>query len=302
MTFASAPAEAGRVRYTVASGDTLLGIALEYGVSVRDIRGWNNLSNDNIFVGQTLTIRTSGSSSDRVREEYEVRSGDTGLGIARRLRVSWADLQRWNRGTNFDRLSIGQTLYYFVDGGGSTRSAGAPNRGRLHNGTMLEAGAGYTVRNSNRAWGNDLTVRAIQNGIGRVQARFVSAPGVIVHDVSQERGGRLPPHASHQNGRDADIILYRTNCTDNMCGWQSVDADELNVELQWYLFRTWIQAGFVEYIFLDRHLQVPLYEYARDRGASEAELDEWFEYPNGGGIIRHEPGHDDHLHVRFVEP
>lgn len=289
------------MRYTVAPGDTLLGIALDYGVSVSDLRRWNDLSNDNIFVGQELTIRTRSGSGERTRESYTVRSGDTGLGIARRLNVPWSDLQRWNSRVNFDRLSIGDRLYYYVDGGGEEESRGAPNRGRLRNGTQLMDGAGYHVRNHERSWGNELTVLAIQNGLGRVQGHFIDAPTVIVHDLSYERGGPMSPHASHQNGRDVDISYYRNDCEDH-CDWRDVSADELDVERQWYLFRTWIQLGMVEYIFVDTALQVPLYEYARARGASQAELDEWFEYPDGGGIIRHEPGHDDHFHARFVEP
>lgn len=301
LTLAAAPALAGRVEYTVAPGDTLLGIALEYDVRVADIRSWNNLRNDTIYVGQRLVIRTRGTSSERVRREYTIRSGDTGLAIARRVGVSWSDLQRWNRNTNFDRLRPGATLAYYVEEGG-TGSRGAPNRGRLFEGTLLDAGNGYRIRNRERSWGTEFTVGAIRNGIARVQARFVDVPEVLVHDLSFERGGRMSPHVSHQNGRDVDITYYRTDC-DELCDWRVVTPDQLDVERTWYLFRTWIQAGVVEYIFVDTSLQEPLYEFARARGATEAELDEWFEWPDGSsGIIRHSPGHDDHFHARFADP
>lgn len=295
-------AQAGRVRYTVAPGDTLLGIALEYDVSVDDIRRWNDLDGSTIFEGQRLTIHTRSGSGERVREEYSVRSGDTGLAIARRLDVSWSELERWNPRTNFDRLRVGQTLHYYVDGGGRSTSRGAPNRGRLRSGARLESGHGFRVANRERAWGNELTVNAIANGISRVQARYIDAPAVVVQDLSYERGGPMSPHRSHQNGRDVDISYYRVGC-DSECEWQVVTPGEMDVARQWYLFRWWIQQGLVEYVFVDRELQAPLYEYARERGASAEELDEWFEYPDGGSaIIRHEPGHDDHFHARFVEP
>ena len=293
-------AEAGRIRYTVAPGDTLLGIALEYDVSVSDIRRWNDLSNDSIYVGQTLTIRTSSGSGERVREEYTVRSGDTGLGIARRLNVSWSNLERWNGNVDFDRLRVGQSIAYYVDGGGDSTSSGRPNRGRLRSGRQLDSGNGFRVRRSERAWGNELTVVAIQNGISRVQARYIDVPDVVVADLSYERGGPMSPHVSHQNGRDVDISYYRNDCDDE-CDWQEVGADELNVELQWYLFRLWIDQGLVEYIFVDTDLQRPLYDYAQARGATDEQLEEWFEIHDGsGGYIRHEPGHDDHFHARFV--
>lgn len=291
---------AGRIRYTVAPGDTLGGIAREYGVSVDELRRWNELRGDTINVGQTLTIRTRSGSGERVREEYTVRSGDTGLAIARRLRVSWADLQRWNPRTDFDRLRIGQTLAYYVDGGGDSTSRGTPSRGRLRNGMRLDDGNGFTVRDPARSWGNQATVLSISNGIARVQARFIDAPALVVHDLSYERGGPISPHRSHQNGLDVDISYYRTDCSAR-CEWTTVRPEQLDVARQWYLFRFWIQQGMVEYIFVDRDLQVPLYEYAAARGASPEELAEWFEYPHGNSaIIRHERGHDDHFHARFV--
>ena len=38
--------------YTVKSGDTLNKIAAQYGVSVANLRSWNGISGDLIFVGQ----------------------------------------------------------------------------------------------------------------------------------------------------------------------------------------------------------------------------------------------------------
>ena len=312
VTFPEAPAAddalelVGRIRYEVAPGDTLSEIAEEYDVSVEDIRRWNGLDSDRLDIGQVLTIRTSGSSSssssgsERERSTYTVRSGDTATTIARRNGFSLADLQRWNRRANLDRLRIGQELVIYVEASGSG-STGSPNRGRLRGGVQLEEGTGYRVRNADRAFGTPATVASIRNGIARVVARYVEVPDVMIHDLSFARGGRMSPHASHQNGLDADITYYRLG-VDDLCGWQSVEPHELDVRLQWYLFRTWIEQGVVEYLFVDYDLQQPLYEYARERGATDEQLAEWFEYPNRGGgraIIRHESGHADHLHVRF---
>ena len=45
------------VVYTVAAGDTLIGIASRFGVDFRKIAQWNNISDPNmISVGQQLTI------------------------------------------------------------------------------------------------------------------------------------------------------------------------------------------------------------------------------------------------------
>ncbi len=50
------PKPDGSVVHTVMSGQTLIGIAKAYGVSVADLKGMNNLTNDAIFVGDKLII------------------------------------------------------------------------------------------------------------------------------------------------------------------------------------------------------------------------------------------------------
>ncbi len=291
-----------RITYEVAPGDTLGAIAEEYGVSVEDIRRWNRMQSDRINVGQTLIIHTRGGSSsggERVRSTYTVRSGDMGSSIARRHGVSTADLQRWNRNVNLDRLRIGQELVVYIEDS-STGSTGSPQRGRLRGGVQLESGTGYRVRTPSRAFGTPSTVSFIRNGIARVTARFIEVPDLMVHDLSFQRGGSMRPHASHQNGLDADITYYRTGAED-VCTWEAMTPENIDARLNWYLFRTWMELGVVEYIFVNFELQQPLYDYALSRGVPEEELNDLFEYPDRGsrGIIRHEPGHDDHFHIRF---
>jgi len=47
-----------RIQYRIRTGDTLVGIASQYGVSVQDIRTWNNLRGNRIAAGGTLTLFT----------------------------------------------------------------------------------------------------------------------------------------------------------------------------------------------------------------------------------------------------
>ncbi|MEW9676274.1 LysM peptidoglycan-binding domain-containing protein [Lentibacillus sp. L22] len=49
--------------HTVRSGDTLSGIGSKYGVSVANLKKWNNLKSDLIIVGQKLNISKSSSSA-----------------------------------------------------------------------------------------------------------------------------------------------------------------------------------------------------------------------------------------------
>ncbi|MCM3089345.1 LysM peptidoglycan-binding domain-containing protein [Bhargavaea ginsengi] len=58
----SAPRPAIENSHTVVSGDTLSGIGAKYGVSVRNLMAWNNLSNYNLYVGQKLKVKGESSS------------------------------------------------------------------------------------------------------------------------------------------------------------------------------------------------------------------------------------------------
>jgi LysM repeat protein len=329
LVAAPSVALAGRIEHTVAPGETLGGIAKRYGVKLGDLRKWNSkVKGDRIREGQKLRVEVQGRSGGsarsggrggrgasrggsaevgQTRSTYVVRSGDTGLSIARKRGFSMTDLQRWNRGVNLNRLRIGQklTIYVAAEAEYDLRpgSPGTPNRGRLNAGTVLPQGSGYDVRNPARASGTPATVAALQWGMSRLAARHPDGTNLVVGDLSFPGGGRMPPHKSHQNGLDADICLLTTESR-SACVWRVVGADELDTERMWYLFKSWMDQEYVEYIFLDRSLQRPLYEFAQARGASEAQLKKWFEYPARGGtraLIRHEPGHADHFHIRFVQ-
>jgi LysM repeat protein len=55
-------AAAGEQVYTVKSGDTLIGIAAQYKVTVKALRSANSLTTDKIVVGQKLKIPSSGTT------------------------------------------------------------------------------------------------------------------------------------------------------------------------------------------------------------------------------------------------
>ncbi|WP_157055587.1 LysM peptidoglycan-binding domain-containing protein, partial [Liquorilactobacillus cacaonum] len=50
--------------YTVKSGDSLWAIANKYGISVANLKSWNSLSSDTIYVGQSLKVSDSSSSNN----------------------------------------------------------------------------------------------------------------------------------------------------------------------------------------------------------------------------------------------
>lgn len=83
------PATTGSVRHQVITGETLLSIASQYGVSVADIQAANNLSNELIRAGDVLIIPITGPAAETSlnrtpasRFQYTVQSGDTIVSIA----------------------------------------------------------------------------------------------------------------------------------------------------------------------------------------------------------------------------
>lgn len=98
--------------YTVASGDTLSGIASRHGTTVAVLVMLNHIANpDRIYPGQTLTLPGAAESGQRV---YIVVAGDTLSGIAARLGVpgGYAELARRNDIRDPNRIVPGQRIAY----------------------------------------------------------------------------------------------------------------------------------------------------------------------------------------------
>lgn len=66
-----------RITYKVKSGDYLGKIAARYGVSVAQIKRWNNLSSNNIRVGQRLTIYRGGKATASTASKTESTASKT---------------------------------------------------------------------------------------------------------------------------------------------------------------------------------------------------------------------------------
>jgi len=91
--------------YIVEAGDTLSSIANKLGVTVAELKSFNNLTSDNLSIGQILLV----PSPTEEQNTYIVKSGDTLWSIANRFNISVDDLKQENNLTS-NTLSIGQVL------------------------------------------------------------------------------------------------------------------------------------------------------------------------------------------------
>lgn len=87
-----------RVVYTVRRGDSLTKIGEKYGVSVAQLKDWNNLRSSTIHVGQRLYLYENESRqvADSKPSQHVVRRGDTLGKIASTYGVSVNQLKTWN--------------------------------------------------------------------------------------------------------------------------------------------------------------------------------------------------------------
>jgi len=100
----------GKTYYTIKKGDTLWGIARNYGVTVEKLVEWNNIQTPNlIYPGQRLILYGNYTSSQG-NNYYTVQRGDTLWGIARRYRTCPKRIARLNGITNPNLIYPGQIL------------------------------------------------------------------------------------------------------------------------------------------------------------------------------------------------
>lgn len=107
--------------YKVKAGDTLSQIAREYNVTIAQLKEWNKLTSDIIFVNQELRIQTSKTESttkpsspvgigETVKStSYTVRRGDTLSHIARTFNTTVQSLREWNH-LKTDLIFVDQNL------------------------------------------------------------------------------------------------------------------------------------------------------------------------------------------------
>jgi len=108
------------INHQIQSGETIIAISELYGVSVDDIKRWNNLSSSKIIAGKTLIIYSNSNGTHKVSnttvtqktvksEVHKVKKGETLGGIAEKYQVSISSIQQLNN-INGNKIKAGQEL------------------------------------------------------------------------------------------------------------------------------------------------------------------------------------------------
>jgi membrane-bound lytic murein transglycosylase D len=121
--------------HTVKKGEYLAKIAQKYNVSLNDLREWNNLSNNVVFVGQKIRVNSPDHASKVTPADsavahnkpvdkpaakpspkgkqvyYTVQSGDTLWSIAQKYKgVTVSQIRQWNNLSSKQTLKVGQKI------------------------------------------------------------------------------------------------------------------------------------------------------------------------------------------------
>jgi len=263
IALGSAVPEASAGVHRVAPGDSLWQIARARGCDVDAVRRANRLTGTQIRPGQKLRIPSCDGKRVAVAEPR-------GRGL---------------------------------------QSIGRPQRGRLANASVLPRNPdAWFIRRPERAYGTRATVSQIQRVIQRVRRHFPRVHALAIGDLSARRGGRITMHGSHQSGRDVDLGFYFKRLPRGYpAGFALATEEEVDVAACFALFTaladTAGRPGGVERMYMTYQTQELFHRLGREHGISPATLDRLFQYPHGHdsdhGLFHDEPGHDEHIHVRF---
>ncbi|MDN6640253.1 MAG: LysM peptidoglycan-binding domain-containing protein, partial [Tetragenococcus sp.] len=148
----------GSGTYTVQPGDSVWLIANNNGITMDELRSWNNIQNDFVYAGQELVVEqgnnSSGSNNSNSNSgssdnnsggsSYTVQSGDSVWLIANNNGITMDELRSWNNIEN-DFVYPGQELT--VSQGNS--SSGSSNSSNSNNNS---GGSSYTVQSGDSVW------------------------------------------------------------------------------------------------------------------------------------------------------
>ena len=310
------------IEHRTLPGETIEQLALRYDAQPEKIREWNELAaadQPHAWRPEPLRIYARRVPPACERLEHEVVAGDTWGSLSRRYGVDYRQLRSRNVGELGRDLELGEHVEIWIDpivfdsivhdAPESERArvvrpgahgVGTPQAGSLVAGVQIPPGEGYELRYPNSAYGTTYAVRQAVAALDHFAASTEFPFPLRVGTMSRQRGGEIGSHLSHQTGRDLDIRLpLRREIPQSL----SPTLRRVDWETTWELVRALASAAEVQVIFLDYAAQRRLYRAAQAVGASEQELDEMLQYPRGSkaslGLIRHSPGHDGHIHVRF---
>lgn len=208
----SSPDDATTIRHQVRAGETLFSLSRRYGVTVNDIRSWNNLSSNLLEVGQVLTIFSDGSDisdediTEAVSEQPNVQQSST-------PQTAVDSIDILNQAQNAITVQESGSAYHVVKSGDTLIQIAT------NNGISLEE-----LRSLNRLQSDRLTVGQVL-----MVRKPRGLPSVATGTAESSAQGRFVAHEIRRNERLIDI-LSRYQMTESEFKSLNPDIDINNLQ------------------------------------------------------------------------
>ncbi len=216
--------ESGSGRYRIARGDTLGAISRRFGASIANLRAWNGLSGSRIVAGRYLIVKSAGvggkTSSPSKRpptnaRTYRIAKGDTLGTIARRHRISVAQLKAWN-GLRSNRIQAGGRL--IVGEQATSTSSGSSARAASSRAPSTAAGGKYRIRRGDNlgaiATRFGVSVTELKRWNGLRSSRISEGKYLVVRPASSTASSNS--RAASSSGSNGSGQRYRIRRGDNL--------------------------------------------------------------------------------------
>lgn len=237
---------------------------------------------------------------------YTIARGGTLINVANLYKLYHHEVVALNPDVPKDQdLGVDSEVVVYRHQGEDSESIGLPHDGSLVGGMPMMDGPGRKITAERwKTWATRHTVLQLDRVLRLWAKREKGAPPVLVSNLSARQGGVLSPHKTHQSGRDVDLSYITRWDGKRPVTWQHVTAQNLDARRTWALLKLLVKEADVEVMFIDRNLQKVLLAHAKKHGTvRSSRLPRWLEVAKGKGpngpIIKHVPGHTDHIHVRF---
>jgi murein endopeptidase len=237
--------------------------------------------------------------------QYTIRRGGSLENVANLFKIYHHEILALNPGIelSYELPPNTSVVVYRRKDGEVSESVALPSAGSLEGALPMVEGPGRELKAIPwKSWGSQTTVAILDHILTDWAERGPTVQPILVGNMASRNGGRLPPHSTHQSGRDVDLGYPQKLPPGEVLNWREMTAQNLDAAECWELLFLLASTGTVEVIYIDTSIQKLLHEHAvAKKLLGQAQLRDWLEYGSRGGnpLVQHVKGHTDHLHVRF---